>query len=200
MPPASRQRPGEAPCALPALVNITVTEVFLHEIASRPGAPPGGCAPPGGREPGDWTLVPRSARGTPPTEEGSYGTWVLTLPGGRELTVAFDVVPTHSCDHRYETPGYHPSARLRRLVQVRDRECTFPTCSRAAQASDFEHAVPYDQGGRTDACNAGTRSRRCHQVKQMPGWSVTQQTKPGWHEWTTPTGRTYIQGPWRYIA
>jgi hypothetical protein len=55
------------------------------------------------------------------------------------------------------------------------------------------------QGGVTDACNAGAVSRRCHQVKQMPGWTLTQP-KPGWHLWTTPTGRTYVQEPWRYTA
>jgi hypothetical protein len=59
--------------------------------------------------------------------------------------------------------------------------------------------IPYHKGGKTDACNAGARSRRCHQVKQMAGWTVTQP-KPGWHVWTTPTGRTYTQEPWRYIA
>jgi hypothetical protein len=121
------------------------------------------------------------------------------LPGGRELAVRFDVVPTHDCDHRHQVNAYEPSERLRRLIQVRDQECTFPPCSRPARESDFEHAVPYDQGGRTDACNAGARSRRCHQVKQSKGWTVTQP-KPGWHVWTTPTGRTYIQEPWRYIA
>ena len=59
--------------------------------------------------------------------------------------------------------------------------------------------MPYDKGGATCACNAGARSRRCHQVKQMPGWTLTQPT-PGWHVWTTPTGRTYVQEPWRYTA
>ncbi|MGH3209449.1 MAG: hypothetical protein ACRDNO_16985, partial [Trebonia sp.] len=113
--------------------------------------------------------------------------------------VRFDVVPTHDCDHRYQVNAYQPGERLRRLVQVRDYECTFPTCSRPARESDFEHAVPYDKGGRTDACNAGARSRRCHQVKQSPGWTVTRP-RPGWHVWTTPTGRTYVQEPWRYIA
>ncbi|MGH3212118.1 MAG: hypothetical protein ACRDNO_30590 [Trebonia sp.] len=34
---------------------------------------------------------------------------------------------------------------------------------------------------------------------QSPGWAVTQP-KPGWHAWTTPTGRTYVQPPWRYTA
>jgi hypothetical protein len=108
-------------------------------------------------------------------------------------------VPTHDCDHRHQVSTYQPSGKLRRLVQVRDHECTFPPCSRPAYESDFEHAIPYHKGGKTDACNAGARSRRCHQVKQTPGWTV-RQPKPGWHVWTTPTGRAYTQEPWRYIA
>jgi hypothetical protein len=180
------QPPGPGTCALPARVNITVAETFLRQSAA-PSAQPRSGAPPG-----DWEFAPRTIKG-----EGS--TWILTLPGGQELTVRFDVVPTHACDHRYQVNAYQPGDRLRRLVQVRDQECTFPPCSRPAHDSDFEHAIPYDKGGRTDACNAGARSRRCHQVKQTPGWQVTQP-RPGWHVWTTPTGRTYIQEPWRYTA
>ena len=185
-----RQKPGQpkpeqpvpACCALPARINITVTQTRLRQLAEEAAQPRSGAPP------GDWELVPRTT-----------DTWALTLPGGRELAVRFDLVPTHECDHQHEVSSYEPSERLRRLVQVRDRECTFPPCSRPARESDFEHAVPYDQGGKTDACNAGARSRRCHQVKQAPGWTVTQP-KPGWHVWTTPTGRTYTQEPWRYIA
>jgi hypothetical protein len=175
--------PGPAGCAFPARVNITVTETLLQQLL----APPRSGAPPG-----NWGLTPRTTR------DGD-GTWTLILPGGRELSVRLDSVPTHTCDHRYQVDSYQPGERLRRLVQVRDHECTFPTCSRPANASDFEHAVPYDKGGPTCACNAGARSRRCHQVKQMLGWKVIQP-RPGWHEWTTPTGRIYVQGPWRYTA
>ena len=173
--------PGPALAALPARVNITVTESFLRQLAQA-------AQPRSGAPPGDWQLIP-----------GKSGSWALTLPGGRQLTVRFDVVPTHDCDHRYQASAYEPGERLRRLVQVRDYQCTFPACSRAARDSDFEHAVPYDKGGKTDACNAGARSRRCHRVKQSPGWTVTQP-KPGWHQWLTPTGRTYTQEPWRYTA
>jgi hypothetical protein len=180
-PPRLQPPPGPAR-ALPARVTITVTETCLHRMQAqavqpRPGAPPG-----------EWQLTPRKP-----------GTWVLTLPGRQRLAVRFDVVPTYSCDHRYQVSSYLPGDRLRRLVQVRDHECTWPPCSRAARESDFEHAVPHDKGGVTDACNAGARSRRCHRVKQMPGWSLTQP-RPGWHVWTTPTGRTYVQEPWRYTA
>jgi hypothetical protein len=181
------QSPGSASCGLPARVNITVTETLLSQLAEQTAQPRSG-APPGG-----WELAPRT------NKDGGSSPWRLILPGGRELTVRFDVVPTHACDHRYQVNSYQPGDRLRRLVQVRDQECTFPTCSRPARESDFEHAVPYDKGGQTDACNAGARSRRCHQVKQSPGWTVAQP-KPGWHAWTTPTGRTYTQEPWRYIA
>jgi hypothetical protein len=110
-----------------------------------------------------------------------------------------DTVPTHDCDHLYQVNSYLPGDRLRRLVQVRDHTCTWPPCSRHARESDFEHAIPYHKGGATCACNAGARSRRCHQVKQLPGWNVSQP-RPGWHLWTTPTGRTYVQEPWRYTA
>jgi Domain of unknown function (DUF222) len=184
----TRPRPQPPPAddssrALPARVNITITETVLHQLQAqvarpRPGPPP----------PGDWQLTP-----------GKPGAWTLTLPGGQHLTVRLDVVPVHACDHRYQVNAYLPGDRLRRLIQIRDHECTWPPCSRPARESDFEHAVPYHKGGKTCACNAGARSRRCHQVKQLPGWSVTQP-KPGWHQWTTPTGRTYTQEPWRYTA
>jgi hypothetical protein len=142
-----------------------------------------------------WAFTPTDDPGPP----GSYGTWTLTLPGGRELVVKLEPIPVTGCDHRHESRGYQPSDTLRHLVQVRDGTCTFPPCSRHARESDFEHAVPYDKGGRTCACNGGARSRRCHRVKQSHGWTVTQP-QPGWHQWTTPSGRTYTQGPMKYPA
>jgi hypothetical protein len=121
------------------------------------------------------------------------------VPSGLQYAVALEPVPTHDCDHRRESNAYEPDDALRHLVQIRDYQCTFPTCSRHAKESDFEHAIPHDQGGRTCGCNAGARSRACHQVKQTAGWKVTQP-KPGWHQWQTPSGRTYTQEPKRYPA
>ena len=163
--------------ALPARINITVTETL-------------GCGSWQHRRP-SRAPAPRQATGNSPrTIKDRRGTWILTLPGGRELAVRFDVVPTHDCDHRYQVNGYEPGERLRRLVQVRDHECTFPPCSRPARDSDFEHAVPYDKGGATDACNAGARSRRCHQVKQMPGGRSPSQSRAGTYGLPRPAGPT----------
>jgi hypothetical protein len=140
-----------------------------------------------------WAFTRRDGPGPP----GGYGTWTLTLPDGKDLAVDLHPIPVYDCDHRYQTRAYQPGDLLRHLVQVRDGECTFPCCSRHARETDFEHAIPYDQGGRTCACNAGARSRRCHKVKQAKGWTLTQP-RPGFHQWTTPSGRTITQGPKRY--
>jgi hypothetical protein len=149
---------------------------------------------PGSRD-GPWAFT----RDDDPGPPGGYGTWTLTMPGGQQYTVKLGPVPVTNCDHRHESRAYQPNDTLRHLVQIRDGECTFPTCSRHARESDFEHALPYDKGGRTCACNAGARSRRCHKTKQSKGWKLTQPL-PGWHRWTTPSGRTYTQGPMRYPA
>lgn len=170
---------------LPARVNLTITATRLAELAAATG-PPGGAS---------WAFTADTNPGPP----GGYGTWTLTLPDGRNPSVELRPVPTYDCDHRYQSHAYQPNETLRHLVQIRDGDCTFPTCSKHARESDFEHAIPYDKGGRTCACNAGARSRACHQVKQSLGWHVTQP-KPGWHQWETPSGRTYIQGPKRYPA
>jgi hypothetical protein len=191
---ARRARRKRPPCpgvlvasvSLPARVNLTIPAARLAELAGESSGPPG--QPP-------WTFTQVDDPGPP----GGFGTWILTLPGGRNLTVNLEPVPTLECDHRHESHAYKPNDLLRHLVQIRDGNCTFPPCSRHARESDFEHATPYDKGGATCACNAGARSRACHQVKQSPGWNVTQP-RPGWHQWQTPSGRTYTQGPKRYPA
>jgi hypothetical protein len=128
--------------------------------------------------------------------EGGYGTWHLAT-GVRDYTVTFFPIPGDDCDHRYQSAGYRPGALLRHLVEVRDGQCTQPTCVRAARRCDFEHALPWEKGGRTCACNGGCRCRRDHQVKQSPGWKV-EQPRGGRHRWTTPSGRTYTNEPREY--
>ncbi len=189
--------------ALPARLNLTITATRLTQLlhpAGRPRPPgPGRPRAPGPAAPAGWALAPPGApaRHAPAGDPPWCRTWTITLPGGLQYAVPLEPVPTHACDHRRQSHAYQPNDALRHLVQIRDHECTLPTCSRPAKDSDFEHALPYDQGGRTCACNAGARSRACHQVKQAPGWKVTQP-KPGWHQWETPSGRTYTQEPKRY--
>ena len=181
--------------ALPSRVNLTIPANTVSGLATR-GFPVQLGDPSAGPPPA-WAFAPRRGPGDATGPPGT--TWTLTLPGGRTLTVTFEPVATYACDHTRESHAYRPNDMLRHLVQVRDGTCTFPSCSRHARDTDFEHARPYEQGGRTCACNAGARSRKCHRVKQSPGWHVTQP-KPGWHQWTAPSGRIYTQEPKRYPA
>jgi hypothetical protein len=143
------------------------------------------------------TFTPSGKPGPP----GGLGSWILTLPGARTpFLVEIHAVPTGDCDgHRYSSAGHDPSGLLRHLVQVRDGKCGFPTCGRHARESDFEHARPYEKGGRTCGCNCYSCSRSCHRLKQSEGWTVTE-VRPGFHQWTTPAGRVYVQEPWQYPA
>jgi Domain of unknown function (DUF222) len=198
---AAARSPGSEFC-------VTVTDEHGHAVGhgccqpTRPAKPgkhgrqPAGPAPPGPAAHARARFTRREGPGPP----GGFGSWKLTLPGpGTTFTVDLRAVPTHACDHAYESAGHDPSHWLRHVVQVRDVKCSFPSCGRHARESDFEHSVPHANGGKTCACNCHACSRTCHQVKQRPGWSVTSPT-PGWHQWTTPSGRTYVQGPWQYPA
>ncbi len=197
--PGHDRRPFRS-ITLPARLNLTIPAADLARLGRPPDVahpvqapgPPSAAGPPGA--PG-WSFTSRADAGPP----GGYGCWTLDGPSQTRLTVRLEPVPAFACDHRHESHAYQPNEVLRHLVQLRDGDCTFPSCSRHARETDFEHAVPYHRGGRTCACNAGSRSRACHRVKQSPGWIVTQPV-PGWHHWQGPSGRGYTQGPKRYPA
>jgi hypothetical protein len=172
---------------------VTITDDQGHAIAhgcARPARTTGTHHHHASRDGPAFTKI--SDRGPP----GGHGTWQLTI-GGRLYTVSLVPIPVTSCDHRYQAAGYRPGTTLRHLVQVRDGQCTQPTCTRPARTCDFDHAQPWHHGGPTCACNGGCRCRRDHQVKQSPGWTVTQP-RPGYHQWTTPAGRTYTSQPYQY--
>jgi hypothetical protein len=126
---------------------------------------------------------------------GGYGTWTLAI-GDLLLPVSLAPIPDGECDHRLYTPGYRPGEELRRLVEVRDGECTLPVCSRAPRRCEFDHAIPWPQGP-TCACNGGCRCSHDHHVKHSPGWKI-EQLPGGRHRWTTPSGKTYTKGPKQY--
>lgn len=163
-----------------------------HDAAAGNRGSPGETGPSGSRD-GPFLTFEATGQPGPP---GGLGVWRLTI-AGRRYTVRLVSIPVISCDHQLESAGYQPSDLLRHLVQVRDGECTQPTCRRSARRCDFEHAMPWHKGGRTCGCNGGCRCRRDHKIKQSPGWTVTQPL-PGYHRWTTPAGRSYISEPMRY--
>ena len=103
------------------------------------------------------------------------------------------------CAHAGASPAYRPPPRLTEYVTARDLTCRFGTCRQPAWRCDLDHTTPYDQGGRTCSCNLGPLCRYHHQLKQRPGWTLTQ-TSPGTFTWTTPTGRQYVTQPDSHAA
>jgi hypothetical protein len=118
---------------------------------------------------------------------------------GNDRTFTMNPIPVVECDHRYQTQRHDPSPLLRHLTEVRDGVCVHPGCGRAATRADFEHTIPWEQGGRSCGCNGTAKCRRCHQVKQHNNWTVTQPA-PGFNSWETPSHRSYLQGPRQYPA
>src|SRR5262249_11678804 len=112
----------------PALFGRTGRAYPMPHRANLP--PAGNRASPPDRTP--WALTPAGARGP----HGGHGAWVLTLPGGRHLTLQLGPVPVTGCDHRHQSHAYQPGDTLRHLVEIRDGTCTFPPCSRHARHCD----------------------------------------------------------------
>ncbi|GAA1205618.1 HNH endonuclease signature motif containing protein [Prauserella alba] len=92
-----------------------------------------------------------------------------------------------------------PSAVIRDLVRVRDRECVMPWCHRPARHCDHDHQHPWAVaggtagagGGSTSVANGGPRCRRHHRLKDQPGWNTRYNPTHGITRVTTPHGATY---------
>ncbi len=85
-----------------------------------------------------------------------------------------------------DEPQHDPSARLARLVDLRDVRCCGPGCSSTRTHRD--HLEPYPAGP-TSAANLGRLSPRCHRAKHG-GWLLVRHPD-GSTTWTSPVGRTY---------
>ncbi len=103
------------------------------------------------------------------------------------------------CAHTRQAPGYRISGTMRRWLNTRDRSCRNPICRRPATQCDQDHTLAYDRGGRSCTCNLGGLCRLHHQLKQLPGWQLTQDAQ-GYFTWTTPAGLTYRKEPYSYAV
>jgi len=103
------------------------------------------------------------------------------------------------CAHTMQAPGYRVPDTMRRWLNTRDRTCRNPSCRRPATQCDQDHTLAYHRGGMTCPCNIGGLCRLHHQLKQRPGWQLTQDAQ-GHFTWTTPAGLTYRKEPYSYAV
>lgn len=136
------------------------------------------------------------ADATPPAElDGRAPIDVDTARTMAGQTKGWDRVLTHPISGRVlAVDRYRPSRHLRRHLRARDQRCRFPTCGIAARKCDLDHNHAASTGGATCETNLASFCRRHHVLKHHSPWHVEQ--KPGGvMEWTSPTGRTYVDTP-----
>ncbi|MET2012108.1 DUF222 domain-containing protein [Microbacterium chocolatum] len=92
------------------------------------------------------------------------------------------------------TDSYRRTASMARFLKARDRHCRFPGCRRPAIRCELDHTFDFALGGPTDIRNLCHLCQRHHSMKQFTSWGV-RQLGGGILEWTSPTGRVYIDHP-----
>lgn len=81
------------------------------------------------------------------------------------------------CAHTLEVKSYKVPGTMRRWIIARDRACRNPICRRRAPQCDMDHTVPFEKGVRTCPCGLGPLCRAHHELKQLPGWRLSQGTQ-----------------------
>ncbi|MGH8949379.1 MAG: HNH endonuclease signature motif containing protein [Acidimicrobiia bacterium] len=91
------------------------------------------------------------------------------------------------------TTKRRPTTTQKRVVQVLDPECVFPTCRIGSTDCDIDHEHPWAQHRRTTVTELEPLCRYHHQQKH-DNWKL-EKTRPGIYTWTSPFGHTYTRGP-----
>jgi hypothetical protein len=109
------------------------------------------------------------------------------------------IKPVIDLNTQLTAKGYEIPDRIREQVQLRDRTCVFPRCTRPARACDIDHVIAYDhdaeaegrpQPGPTSTDNLACLCRFHHRLKTHSAWTY-RMTEAGAFEWTSPHGLRY---------
>ncbi|PPH25345.1 hypothetical protein C5C31_04265 [Rathayibacter rathayi] len=87
-----------------------------------------------------------------------------------------------------------PPPRMRLALQLRDRTCRFPGCTRPAASAEADHTLEWRHGGATALHNLASLCVAHHHVRHGDRWSYTLHPD-GAADWTTPTGRRVVTRP-----
>ncbi|MDO9456795.1 MAG: hypothetical protein Q7T52_11930, partial [Nocardioides sp.] len=93
--------------------------------------------------------------------------------------------------------GYVPSTAIAEQVDLRDRRCVFPFCTRTR--TDRDHRIPYDTAedtgggadGKTESTNVARLCRGHHRAKTFSAWTYDMPA-PGVYVWHSPAGNTLL--------
>ena len=85
---------------------------------------------------------------------------------------------------------YEPPQALVDFIVARDRRCRFPGCRQPARVCDIDHAIAWEDGGKTSNGNLGLLCRRHHRMKTHGGWNLAS-FEDGSCRWTSPQGKIF---------
>jgi hypothetical protein len=109
------------------------------------------------------------------------------------------IKPVIDLNTQLTAQAYKVPADIREQIQLRDRTCVFPGCTRPARRCDVDHIIAYDhdadaegrpQPGPTTTSNLACLCRFHHRLKTHSAWRYTM-VEPGIFEWTSPHGHRY---------
>lgn len=116
------------------------------------------------------------------------------------------VLPVIDLASERSTHSYTPSATIRRQVELRDKTCVFPWCSRPAPSCDLDHVIPFDhaavdegrpQSGPTSTHNLAPLCRHHHRLKTLTPWryEADPESPPGSgrYLWTSPHDLRFLR-------
>lgn len=89
---------------------------------------------------------------------------------------------------------YRPNADLKRHLRARDEHCRFPGCRQPIWRTDIDHSTDHARGGPTAEHNLAHLCKRHHTLKHAAQWIIVHLGH-GVLQWTSPTGRVYIDTP-----
>ena len=87
-----------------------------------------------------------------------------------------------------------PPPRMRLALQLRDRTCRFPGCTRSAATAEADHTIEWRHGGETALDNLASLCVAHHHVRHGDRWTYVLHPD-GTADWTTPTGRRVTTRP-----
>ena len=134
----------------------------------------------------DWAEIPGIGFVAPDTVNA-----LVERFGCRLTRVLFDTdtgITAETASARYEPPP-----KVREFVQLRDRSCRFPGCSRPAIRCDEDHVEEWPNGD-TKGANLAAMCRHHHDAKTKGHWDV-EMTDDGICTWISRTGRRYTTYP-----
>ncbi|MGO4487979.1 DUF222 domain-containing protein [Microbacterium sp. 2RAF4] len=142
------------------------------------------------------SVPPPAGSASPPAElDGVVPIDTATARALAGLSSGWDRVLTHPISgEMLAVDRYRPNAQLRRHLRARDQRCRFPGCGIVARKCDLDHNHAAARGGPTCDSNLSAFCRRHHMLKHHSPWHV-EQRPGGVLEWTSPTGREYIDRP-----